>query len=128
MDAPRQRQGLPAAPAAGRHSDTADWGLTLAFAARYLGDTRRARAYADTAHRCLEARLAARPRDDAPADYWRTGLCLGYALAGRAREARRPCEALLERPSPEATWRVFELITYPRVAVVLDDAERARPP
>jgi serine/threonine-protein kinase len=104
--------------------DTADWGLTLAFAARYLGDTRRARAYADTARRWLEARGASGPQD-VPGDHWRTGLCLGYALANRGAEAHRPCEALLERPSADATWRVVERFFYARAALVLGDAERA---
>ena len=103
--------------------DTADWALTLAFAARFLGDKRRARAYADTARRWLQAR----PTDDVPADYWRTGLCLSYALAGRAGEARRSCEALLERPSPDAYWRFFERVTYARAAAELGDVERALP-
>jgi serine/threonine-protein kinase len=105
--------------------DTADWGLTLALAARYLGNTRRARAYADTAWRWLAAHHSARP--GVPADYWRPGLCLGHALAGRVGEARRSCEVLLERPSPDATWRVFELLTYSRAAVVRGDAGRALP-
>jgi TolB-like protein len=107
--------------------DTADWGLTLAYAARYLGDTRRARAYADTARRWLEARRAERPPEDVPADHWRPGICLSYAFAGRAGEARRSCEALLERPSPDAYWRWFELLVYSRTAVVLGDTERALP-
>ncbi|MDF2760386.1 MAG: protein kinase, partial [Thermomicrobiales bacterium] len=105
--------------------DTADWGLTLAIAARFLGDTGRARAYADTAQRWLEARRSAQPPDDLPADYWRTGVCLAHALAGNAREARRSCEALLERPSADVTWRFAEHFFYARAAVVLGDAERA---
>jgi eukaryotic-like serine/threonine-protein kinase len=105
--------------------DTADWGLTLAIAARFLEDTNRARAYADTARRWLEARRAAQPPDHLPADYWRTGLCLAYALAGLAREARRTCDALLEQPSVDVTWRFAELSFYARAAVVLGDAERA---
>ena len=104
--------------------DTADWGLTLALAARSLGHMHRARAYADTARRWLQARAAAGPRD-VPSDHWRTGLCLGYALANRAAEARRPCEALLERPSADATWRFVERLIYAWAAVGLGDADRA---
>jgi tetratricopeptide (TPR) repeat protein len=107
--------------------DTADWGLTLAIAARYLGDMRRARAYADTARRWLVAHHSTRPANDMPVDHWRTGFCLGYALAGRAAEARRACEVLLERPSPDAVWRFVELFFYARAAMALGDAERALP-
>jgi serine/threonine-protein kinase len=105
--------------------DTADWGLTLAIAARFLGDTGRSRAYADTARRWLEAHRSTQPAEDLPADYWRTGICLAYALAGHAREARRSCDALLRRPSVDVTWHFPELLFYARAAVVLGDAERA---
>ena len=105
--------------------DTADWGLTLAIAARFLGDTSRSQAYADTARRWLEARRSAEPSDDLPADYWRTGLCLAHALAGRGREARQSCEALLEQPSADVTWRLAELFFAARAAVVLGDTDQA---
>jgi eukaryotic-like serine/threonine-protein kinase len=104
--------------------DTADWGMTLALAAYYLGDTHRARAYADTARGWLEAHRAAGPRDMS-SDPWRAGLCLAYGLAHREAEAHRPCEALLQRPSADAMWRSVERTFYVRAAVVLGDAERA---
>jgi hypothetical protein len=107
--------------------DTAEWGLTLAIAARYLGDMRRARAYADTARQWLVAHHSTRPDNDVPVDHWRTGICLGYALAERAREARPACDVLLERPSPDAIWRFPELSFYVRAAIALGDTERALP-
>jgi hypothetical protein len=65
--APRQvhRNDIVGLPAAVRTSameaDTVDWGLTLSLAASSLGDSPRARAYADTARRLLQARRAASP-------------------------------------------------------------------
>jgi hypothetical protein len=106
-------------------ADTGDWGLTLAIAAHLLGEPGRTRAYADTALRWLEARRAGRDWDEVPADYWRTGLCLGYALAGRAHESRRWCDVLLERPSVDVSWRFTERVFYAKAAVVLGDTGRA---
>jgi hypothetical protein len=57
---------------------------------------------------------------------WEEAKCgLGYAFANRGAEARRACEALLERPSADATWRLVERFFYARAALVLGDAERA---
>ncbi|MGH7514984.1 MAG: protein kinase domain-containing protein [Gemmatimonadales bacterium] len=106
--------------------DTVDWGLTLSLAASSLGDTQRARAYADTARRLLQARRAVGPEGDAPADpLLGAALCLANALAGKAGAARQECEALLERPSPDVLWQEFELWSYARAAVELGDADRA---
>jgi eukaryotic-like serine/threonine-protein kinase len=106
--------------------DTIDWGLTLALAARSLGDTPRARAYADTARRILQARRAVHPEGDAPADHLlEAALCLAHALAGHAGDARRQCDAVLERPSPDVMWQEFELWSYARAAVERGDADRA---
>jgi serine/threonine-protein kinase len=106
--------------------DTIDWAFTLALAARSLGQVSKARAYADTAGRLLEARQAEHREADTSVDYQlRSGLCLASALAGWRGEARRHCEALLEQPNPDAMWRDVDLWGYARAAVELGDIDGA---
>ena len=69
--------------------DTVDWALTLALAARSLGRTRQAQAYADTARRVLEVRRAARSDTDTLTNVLGPTLCLAYAIMGRADDTRR---------------------------------------
>jgi tetratricopeptide (TPR) repeat protein len=102
--------------------DTIDWAFTLALAARSLGQVSKARAYADTAGRLLQARQAEHREGDTSVEYQlRSGLCLASALAGWRDKARRHCEALLEQPNPDALWRDVDLWGSARAAVELGD-------
>lgn len=64
------------------------WGVALAYAAHTLGDTLRARAYADSALRTLES--AVRENPDEPNNHIALGT--GLALLGRKAEAIREGE------------------------------------
>ena len=79
----------------------AAWGLGVAQSLALLGDTRGARAYADTARGVLETTVRGAP--DSPAIHAELGLA--YAYMGRKGDAVREGEiAVRLAPPPENTW------------------------
>jgi hypothetical protein len=98
-------------------NDTSDWALSLANVYDARGDHRLARAYADTARRVLEVRLAQDARD-----YLVSGaLCLASGLAVRPVDTRRQCGAVWKQPGSDATWRDFVLWEVARAAFKTGD-------
>jgi TolB-like protein/tetratricopeptide (TPR) repeat protein len=79
----------------------AAWGLGLAQSLTLLGDSRGARAYADTARGVLETTVRGAP--DSPAIHAELGLAFAYM--GRKTDAVREGEiAVRLAPPPENTW------------------------
>jgi serine/threonine-protein kinase len=98
-------------------SDTSDWGLSLANLYDAQGDNRRARAYADTARRVLEVRLARDPQNSLVPG----ALCLAYGLAARPADTRRHCGAVWKQPGPDARYRDFVYWEVARAAFEIGD-------
>ncbi|MDQ3207163.1 MAG: hypothetical protein M3Q37_00990, partial [Gemmatimonadota bacterium] len=112
-------------PPSAMEGDTIDWATTLALAARSLGQRDRAQAYADTARRVLERRQGEYLIVDPLENQLGLGLCLANALAKRVSAARGHCQALVDRPSPNAMWHDFELWAYALASMEIGDPDKA---
>ncbi len=119
------RRFLLRVPPSAMEGDTIDWATTLALAARSLGQRDRAQAYADTARRVLERRQGEYLIVDPLENQLGLGLCLANALAKRVSAARGHCQALVDRPSPNAMWRDFELWAYALASMETGDPDKA---
>ncbi len=123
LDSVEQRRLLTLTPAA-FDNVRSDWGIVMAQAYEFRGDSARGRAFADTAHEVYEAQLRTHPDD--PQLHALNGVALAY-LGRRADAVREGSRAIAIDPiEKDATLGAYLLQQLARIYVAVGEADSAR--
>jgi len=123
LDSAQRRRLLTFGPAV-FDNVRSDWGIVMAQAYMFGGDTTRARAFADTAHRVYETQLRAHPDD--PQLNALNGVALAY-LGRRDDAVREGARAVAIDPiDKDATLGAYVLEQLARIYVAVGEPDSAR--